>query len=334
MNSTPPSVSFITILDFSGRWKYLTESVSDLLGWEPSDLQEHSFFELVHPEELSQVQQLHYETILSDKAAAMAYMRLKHRDAHKGYLLCAVVSSIFISFNSCSFDRCPWLRVVANSGKVTRSFRHPRSSPEYSKTSFSVSFASPGESLHTSSTAQEITVITPAAANFEFRRWHDPPLAAPRVPSPSRTSPVPRIAHPATQSSRTALILDRFSVNCTVTYYSNYQLLSANVATKRPFFDFVARQDEAVVRSWLVAIKTCGVNERGHPSSGGFGYGRFLLCTGGRDSIASEAPPLVAGWRRNPGRSRSSPTTDNTVSVDAIFSAHSDGLVCILRRAQ
>jgi hypothetical protein len=90
---------------------------------------------------------------------------------------------------------------------------------------------------------------------------------------------------PATQSSRTALILDRFSVNCTVTYYSNYQIVSSAAATKRPFFDFVARQDEAVVRSWLGAIKTCGVNERGHPSSGGFGYGRFLFCTEGRDSM-------------------------------------------------
>ncbi|KAJ7617499.1 hypothetical protein DFH06DRAFT_1237892 [Mycena polygramma] len=294
MNSTPPSVSFIVILDFSARWKYLTESVADLLGWEPSDLRERSFFELVHPEELVRVQN---ETILSDKAAAMAYMRLKHRDAHKGFLLCAVSRTVVHD------------RVVG-----------------------SVSFASPGgETLHTSSTAQEITIITPAAANFEFRRWHDPP---PRVPSPARTSPEPRVRatvptdFPATQSSRTALILDRFSVNCTVTYYSNHQLIAPGAATTRRFFDFVAREDEAVVRSWLAAIKTCGVNERGHPSSGGFGYGRFLLCVEGRDSTASEPPPPAPGWRRP------RPPTEDTVSVDAIFSAHSDGLVCILRRAQ
>ncbi|KAF4617800.1 hypothetical protein D9613_006187 [Agrocybe pediades] len=46
----------------------------------------------------------------------------------------------------------------------------------------SVSFASPGaKALHNASTAQEITVITPSAANFEFRRWHDP---SPMPPSP------------------------------------------------------------------------------------------------------------------------------------------------------
>ncbi|KAJ6494626.1 hypothetical protein C8R47DRAFT_375287 [Mycena vitilis] len=83
----------------------------------------------------------------------MAYMRLKHRDAHKGCLLCVVSRTVVHD------------RVVG-----------------------SVSFASPGgETLHTSSMAQEITVITPAAANFEFTRWHDPP---PRVPSPAR-NPVP-----------------------------------------------------------------------------------------------------------------------------------------------
>ncbi|KAF7364835.1 DNA repair protein rhp42 [Mycena venus] len=316
-------MDFSILVIILAYWKYLTESVSDLLGWDPSDLREHSFFELVHPEELSQVQQLHYETILTDKAATMAYMRLKHKDAHKGYLLCAV--SRFVHFRYFTLS------------DFTRSSR----TVVYDRVVGSVSFTSPGgEALHTSSTAQEITVITPAAANFEFRRWHDPPPAVPRFRSAS-TSPVPRVAllHspadlPATQSSRTALILDRFSVNCTVTYYSNHQLISPAAATKRPFFDLVARQDEAVVRSWLVAIKTCGVNERGHPSSGGFGYGRFLLSTEGRDSIASESPLPVSAWRRNPSRARvSSPPAENSVSVDAIFSAHSDGLICILRRA-
>ncbi|KAJ7034015.1 hypothetical protein C8F04DRAFT_1221517 [Mycena alexandri] len=313
MNSTPPSVSFIAITDFSARWKYLTESVSDLLGWEPSDLRERSFFELVHPDELAQVQELHYETIRSDKAAAMAYMRLKHKDAHKGYLLCAV--SLIPSSRTVVYDR-----VVG-----------------------SVSFASPGgEALHYSSTAQEITVITPAASNFEFRRWHDPPPPRPKIsPCPSRTSPpwrtlTPPADLPTTQSLRTALVLDRFSINCTITHYSNHQLIAPAAATPlrpRPFFDFVVREDEAVVRSWLATIKTWGVNERGHPSSGGFGYGRFLLCAEGRDSIASQPPPPATGWRRSFNRA-ASPLADNHLSVDAIFSAHSDGLVCILRRAQ
>ncbi|KAJ7464676.1 hypothetical protein B0H11DRAFT_2050586 [Mycena galericulata] len=260
MNSTPPCVSSIVIMDFSGRWKYLTESVSDLLGWEPSDLREHSFFELVHPDELAQVQQLHTDTIVSDKAAAVVYMRLKHKDAHKGYILSLV----------------SWTVV-------------------YDKLVGSVSFYSPGgKPFHTSSTAQEITVITPAASNFEFRRWHDPPVAQSLQPLPRSSTaprpPRPRVLPPPAElpgpkSPRIALLLDRFSLNCTVTHYSNDQLISAAAAMRRPFFDFVAREDEPVVRSWLEAIKTCGVNDRGHPSGGGFGYGRFFLCTEGRNSM-------------------------------------------------
>ncbi|KAJ7133635.1 hypothetical protein C8R44DRAFT_772810 [Mycena epipterygia] len=312
MNSTPPCVSFITILDFSARWEYLTESVSDLLGWEPSDLREHSFFELVHPDELSQVQQLHYETIASDKAAVVAYMRLKHKDAHKGYLLCAVVCTLHVGF-----------RALMSPSTVV-----------HDKVVGSISLASPGgKALHNSSTAQEITVITPSASNFEFRRWHDPrPITppSPRSPTPRR-SPSPL---PAAQSPRTALILDRFSAACTITHYSNHHLILPAAATTRAFFDFVSHADETIVRSWLAAIKTCGVNDRGHPSGSGFGYGRFLLCAEGRDSVrgASEPPPprrKLSHWRKDP-----SPAEQNEIPVDAIFSAHSDGLVCILRRAQ
>ncbi|KAJ7069423.1 hypothetical protein C8F01DRAFT_1207122 [Mycena amicta] len=296
MNSEPPSVSFIAIMDFSGRWTFLSESVSDLLGWEANDLRNHSFFELVHPDELQQVQLLHQDTILADKAACIVYMRLKHKDAHKGYLLCAVSRTVV-------YDR-----VVG-----------------------SISFARPGgETLHAGSTAQEVIVVTPAASNLQFRRWHEP---TPDAPSPATTRPSSphHIEPPISQSVRTAVILDRFSTNCTITQYLNHHLIAPTAARRRPFFDFVARDDEALVRSWLGAIKTCGVNERGQPSNAGFGYGRFLLCARGRDSAATTPVPST-GWRLKPIRT-SHTTNGDAILVDAIFSAHSDGLVCILRQA-
>ncbi|KAJ6611379.1 hypothetical protein B0H10DRAFT_2056380 [Mycena sp. CBHHK59/15] len=277
MNSAPPCVSFIAIVDFSARWKYLTESVFRSIGWEPSDLRDR-FFELVHPDELSQVQQLHCDTVLSDKAAALAYMRLKHKDAHKGYVLCVISRTVV-----------------------------------YDQIVGSVSFASTGgKALHNSSTAQEITVITPAASNFKFRRWTDPSPDSTRFPTPRgiivRSPPVDL---PSSQSSRTALILDRFSVNCTVTYYSNNQIISAAAATKRPFFDFVAVRDESVVRSWLDVIKACG-------------------------KPCSELPPArrrAPTASRVPGSRHACPVLSHS-PTGAIFSAHSDGLVVILRRAE
>ncbi|THH01921.1 hypothetical protein EW026_g852 [Hermanssonia centrifuga] len=80
--------------------------------------------------------------------------------------------------------------------------------------------------------------------------------------TPMRFAPLPE------QSVRTALILNRFSVNCNIQYCSN--------DTKR---------DEDLVRSWIDVIKTWGVNERGQPSDGGFGFGKFTLLINGRDSM-------------------------------------------------
>jgi len=49
------------------------------------------------------------------------------------------------------------------------------------------------------------------------------------------------------------------------------------------------------VISWVDCVKGWGVNERGQPSDGGFGFGKFLLITEGRDSMSvtptSAQPP-------------------------------------------
>ena len=104
-----------------------------------------------------------------------------------------------------------------------------------------------------------------------------PPDAPPSV-TPMRFAPLPE------QSIRTALILDRFSLTCSVLYCSNDSLLRTTSILGRSFFDFVIRRDEDLVRSWIDVIKSWGVNERGQPSDGGFGFGKFTLLIEGRDS--------------------------------------------------
>ncbi|KAN0118617.1 hypothetical protein V8E52_005040 [Russula decolorans] len=375
MDSSSPCVSFIGIVDFSehARWVFMTESVSELLGYEPHELVGSPSLDLVHPDEFRDVKSLHYTTISQDKAAVLAYLRLKHKDPYKGYILCAI--SRTVAFN-----------VLVGS----------------------VSFAAMGpKAMHNASTAQEVTIITPSAANFEFRRWGDP---SPMPPSPiqgydspgspsesdsatddsasesstgrqasDKETPSPTSSRPGEsrigpdgvitfdplprQSIRTALILDRFSMSCPIIYCSNDSFLSTTQIMGRPFFDFVAKRDEALVRSWIDAVKGWGVNERGQPSDGGFGFGKFQLFPRGRDSVERlEAEPPQPqsrpGRRSNAGvphhtsrapvshtaapeparlrHHRPRPTTSNSeveVVVDAIFSAHSDGLMVILRHA-
>ncbi|CAA7262891.1 unnamed protein product [Cyclocybe aegerita] len=442
MNHSPPAISFIGIVDFSqdAKWLYMTDSVTELLGapidhvslqppltvmagYEPSDLIGQPSLDLVHPDEFPSIRQLHYDTILQDKAACLVYLRMKHKDPFRGYILCGV---------DCGAQRARGQRL----------------------------FCEPGaKALHNASTAQEITVITPSAANFQFRRWHDPSPMPPspipqemanvnlaemlqrtspapssssswgsksprsprnsqsppgrsaragsphpersptlsgaeerdkeregegrdngrqrdgernggreerdaegrrrrgdrggrssrsrsRSPSPSRSLSISRersskLAHrarngsgssthahvhahaydprrnghshpsshphpyppsianipiisfepPANKSFRTAFILDRFTMNCTIMYCSNDLLVSTTEAIGRSFYDFVSRRDEEIVQSWIGCVKGWGVNEKGQPSDGGFGFGRFMLLPEGRDSGASRRIP-------------------------------------------
>ena len=61
-------------------------------GFEPRELIGRPSLELVHPDEFTQVRGIHYSTITQDQAAVLAYLRMRHKDPCKGYILCAVVS--------------------------------------------------------------------------------------------------------------------------------------------------------------------------------------------------------------------------------------------------
>jgi len=342
MDPNTPQLSFISIVDFSenARWLFLTPSVSDLLGYESRELIGRPALELVHPEEYPKVKQMHYDTIRQDKAAVLAYLRMKHKDPIKGYILCSISRTVV-----------------------------------YNVLVGSVSYAERGaKAMHNASTAQEVEVITKTAQDFQLRRWGDPsPMPPSPMPSPQASAllasapasdtlpePVITFAHMPSQSLRTALILERFSVRCPVIYCSNDLLLQTTTVMGRSFFDFVMPESEETVKKWIDVIKQWGVNERGQPSDGGFGFGKFRLCRSGRDSSVSQ-PTHGAQRRRDawssskspPARSNSSsnrsgslhsqdsrqqritppPPREDGPFVDAIFSAHSDGILLILRYA-
>jgi hypothetical protein len=107
------------------RWVYCSESVQDLLGrassrsrmypclssrlagFEPHELIGQPSLELVHPDEFAQVRGIHYSTITQDRAAVLAYLRLRHKDPCRGYILCAIVSPVWYTMypRSCADPR-------------------------------------------------------------------------------------------------------------------------------------------------------------------------------------------------------------------------------------
>lgn len=360
--------------------KYVSESVVDVLGYEPHELIGTSSLDLLHPDELQQVQRLHLSTIKHDKAAVLVYAHIRHKDPARGYFLVSVG------------------RTVAEDVVVG-----------------SITLAVPGPgAMHSAATATEVIVVSPEAQEFKFYKWNDPdpmeaePLAKPpqpanssalRASSTSNTSailntpdseethskqpssvPVP-LSEPAQEepldmtpvrlSPRLAIVLDRFSRSLPIIYMSNTRLLPPT-AEGRSFFDFVRMRDERLVRAWLEAIKGWDAGAGGLGEGGGFGYGRFGLVLDGRNSRRKASGSRQSGRQRRcetdenvavdagqsnlgeVGRAQRTTTTraqrewrtasvggqyrtdpdPDVIIVDGIFSAHSDGLLVILRRSE
>ena len=117
---------------------------------------------------------------------------------------------------------------------------------------------------------------------------HSRPSTPPDAPRPSSstptTAPTSAPGPPPLDGHRTAFILDRFSLSNTIVYMSNDRIIPSSLAKNRSFYDFVLKDDENQVRGWMDAIKGLGVNDRGNPSDGGFGYVKFRMVLEGRDS--------------------------------------------------
>ncbi|OSC97347.1 hypothetical protein PYCCODRAFT_1448023 [Trametes coccinea BRFM310] len=281
-------------------WLYCSESVFDLLGTSISppprwvlyvELIGTSFYFLLHPVERSEVKELCDTAISRDKAAILAYHRMRHKDPFKGYILCGVVLCEDVLVGS-------------------------------------VSFAEAGpKAMHNASTAQELKIITPAARVLEYQRWHASSPLPPSLPTPSMDVGRDAIRRSGT-STRTTLILDRFSLSCTILGVYGNLLPATPTPLGRSFFDFVACTDKELVRSWI-----------GQPSDGGFGFGKFTVLLWGRDSSGPTIDTPSNKYNAKYGTSRYMEVgrrggrPRRKMVVDAIFSAHSDALIVVLRRA-
>ncbi|KAH8114492.1 hypothetical protein DFH11DRAFT_1743632 [Phellopilus nigrolimitatus] len=356
-----PSLSFIVIAEASkeGRVTYVSESVSDVVGYDAAEAIGLPASCFAHMDDVAQLYNVYQQMIKEDKAACLLYLRIPYKDPHKGYLLCSV---------SCTrVGR----QLIGGVSAATSSVK----------------------AMQWASTAQEVFVIAPSASEFVFRRWNDPAATVTDAAEPVETETSPPISTRTSMSSapsqsstdssptippltlsefapqsinsqRTALILERFSMNCTVLHITNDDMFSTPLIMGRSFYDFIAAKDEKRVRSALDTVKGWGVNERGHPSDGGFAFNKFTVLLQGRDSSADPPPPRGHGRHAQQSSSkypyRAHVSSDHTKSsssrsrmkshsiskraagpsgrerstemkVDAIFSPQSDGIIVILR---
>ena len=74
---------------------YASDSISDVLGYEPHEVIGVSLFAYFHPEEISVAQTFHGRGVEMDKAAVLAYCRLRSKAGD--YVCCEIVFTVVYS---------------------------------------------------------------------------------------------------------------------------------------------------------------------------------------------------------------------------------------------
>ncbi|OLL24954.1 Aryl hydrocarbon receptor nuclear translocator, partial [Neolecta irregularis DAH-3] len=94
-------ITFITLHDLSPNATilYASQSVSDVLGYEPSDVVAKSCFDFFHPEQVPLARDIHSNQIKLDKAAMLSYCKLKNKQQEWVGCECVftVVYDVFIA---------------------------------------------------------------------------------------------------------------------------------------------------------------------------------------------------------------------------------------------
>ncbi|KAG8873733.1 hypothetical protein FRB97_006468 [Tulasnella sp. 331] len=353
MSITSPKasgVSCISVQDLSpqSRFTYASPSVVDVLGYEPEEIVGMTPFEIIHPDELATAGNAFYDALHLDRAATVGFLRFKHKDGE---------------YRAC---RATWT-VVTDVRNVSIDWSNPKPFTAAQATSMLISIEStPDEPLAPSNllrtaTAQEVMVFTPSALEkFSVQQWHNGSLRRTgKVPSKPENA-VPLASLPKL-SIRQAIILDRFTIRATVLFCTNNMILDPQAVTNRSFFDFVSEQDEGLVRSWINNIKgsrieggvttDTGFGGRARKKSGGArtlreqrsqGHLRQTAAGDGKEAFGGEvaevkvasASATVAGAGGAKRGSIGREMDNSRNMMEAIFDAHSDGIIVIIRQAE
>ncbi|KAH7340571.1 hypothetical protein B0J17DRAFT_704983 [Rhizoctonia solani] len=122
-----------------------------------------------------------------------------------------------------------------------------------------------------------------------------------------------------TRFPRTALLLDRFAADCTITHCTNNAILNNETCVQQSFYRYVAARDEASVRSFVSNLKQTRIDAN-IPMNAGFVYHTFTLCVRGRDLPASPRNAQVPS------------NGDDEVRVSVVGSASPDGIILVIKR--
>lgn len=81
---------------------FVSESITEILGWLPEEVVGHSCFDYFHPDEVPLAQYIHNRNVQLDKAAALHYARIRTRNGDWVSCECVftVVYNVLVSCTS------------------------------------------------------------------------------------------------------------------------------------------------------------------------------------------------------------------------------------------
>ncbi|CAK9783186.1 hypothetical protein CC85DRAFT_263927 [Cutaneotrichosporon oleaginosum] len=241
---TPPlarelglSALFVLTGERNAVMVYVSESIAEILGYEPGDLVGKTSYLIFHPDEIPLLREIHFFALQHEKVGCIMYMRLLHQRGF--YVDCAVTYSTVYDLTV---------------GIVTRAINGPNV-------------------IRLAATAREVVEARGGVDGVTMQRWSTPPGS--RSPTASPLPPNPRKPWEsdwvrAPPSPRTFFLLDRFTDTARIMFASNTLLVDA--ATDTSFYAVVRPQDRPRVRQWIDAAKLWAPVVYDEERTGGHGY--------------------------------------------------------------
>jgi len=217
-----------------------------LLGWDPKELREKSFYDLVHPEEEVAARRLHYDHIRDDKAATLTYLRLLHKTKGE-YELCAFSRSVAYNF------------IVG-----------------------SIALATDDQGKLNAATAiGGVFVLTPTAHDLSFRRLSQRGLADRAIFTGSPNDYSTPIDLLPQASPRAAILINRFiQTRAVIDHCSNDCIVPAELIFNQDLFSFVAEGSGLKdLKAALNLIKTLGAAQVETAKTDLYSFCKFTLIT-------------------------------------------------------
>lgn len=278
--------------------EYVSVSMEDILGYKPEELTGTSVYDIFHPEEIPYLREVHYWALLEERSACVAYMRLLHKHGH------------FIE--SCVAYSTVYGHSVAT---YTRAEDGPRT-------------------IQQALTAREVIEVSPSSqGKWGVKRWSQPtPTSQPRLTSTSMINPARNAAEldqpwklPA-RHPRTFFFLDRFTNTSRVIFASNASIVNTTSVKGQSFYCIIRPSDRSLVRHYIDTAKAWSPVVRNEKRSGGHGYCRFSILK------IPDLPPHGATFPKGTDESERSMPGQEFIPVEGIFTASSDGMMCIVSR--